>query len=270
MTDTQKIIKYFAIALAILLIVSIFIGIISAFSSVFYLFGGADGNVTGDVRVIYEGDAPRSLDIEIKAATLSVQKGETFSVSCNNKKITARMDGDTLEIKDKSGSLTTKNETVLAVTLPEDAMFGQFPLEIGAGDIDIDTLTANVMELEIGAADFEAGYLAAKTRIDADLGAGDFKVLSGYLNVPDFELGVGKTSITATFEGDGNFECGVGSFDLVIYGSPSRYTILPASGIGTCTVDGETVSGGTAVGDGGNVIRIDGGIGKIDVSFLQD
>ncbi|MBQ8496303.1 MAG: DUF4097 family beta strand repeat protein [Clostridia bacterium] len=271
MTSTQKIIKYFAIALAIVLIISIFSAIISGITGIFYFLDDSDADITGDMTEIYTGDTPTSLDIEIGAAKLKVEKGTSFSVLSNNKKITAKKDGDTLEIEEKSHRWNMKSsDTALVITIPENISFKNFSLDIGAGNISIEMLTADTVELDIGAADFEAQYLSAKKRIDADLGAGDFSIRSGWLNAPDFDLGVGKTDVTATIEGDGDFDCGVGEMTLTIYDSPSDYTIRASRGIGDFTVDGETVSDGDVIGNGANTLRISGGVGKITVSFLQD
>ena len=118
--------------------------------------------------------------------------------------------------------------------------------------------------------DFTAEYLSAKTRIDADLGAGNFRLASGYLCMPDFDLGVGKTALTATMIGEGDFDCGVGDLALTVYGAPSSYTVYANRGIGHFSVDGESVSDGDVIGSGENTLRISGGIGNVDVSFLQD
>ena len=271
MTATQKLIKYLAIALAILLIVTIFSAIITGITGIFYLFDDSDADITGDMTELYTGDVPTSLDIEIGAAKLTVEKGTSFSILGNNKKFTARKDGNTLEIEEKNSRWNTHSgDSVLIITVPENTSFKTFSLDIGAGDIQIETLTAETVELDIGAANFDAQYLSAKNRIDADLGAGDFVIHSGFLNTPDFDLGIGKTEITATLEGNGDFDCGVGEMILTIYGSPSHYTIRASRGIGDFTVDGETVSDGTVIGNGGNTLRISGGVGKITVSFLQD
>ena len=271
MTTAQKCIKYCAIALAILLIVSIFTGILTGITSLLYLFGGSDSEMPTDMQEIYTGDVPRALDMEIRAAAVRIQQGEKFSVSSNHKKIVAKLDGDTLEIEDKRNGVSVGAEdAAILITIPEDAVFKAFFLEIGAGDIDIASLTANTIELDIGAADFTAEYLSAKTRIDADLGAGNFRLASGYLCMPDFDLGVGKTALTATMIGEGDFDCGVGDLALTVYGAPSSYTVYANRGIGRFTVDGESVSDGDVIGSGENTLRISGGIGNVDVSFLQD
>lgn len=271
MTTAQKIIKYLAIAFAIALIVGIISSIASLFG-MFYIFDRATdgGGEIGEMTEIFDEEFS-SLEIEVGAASLTIETGEHFSVLCNNSAVTAKKKGETLEITEKSNAwIQSKNESALTVILPEGTVLQNFDLDVGAGRIVITHLTAETVEIDIGAAKLEAEYLCAKKRIDADLGAGDFTIRAGYLKSPDFDLGVGKTTITATVDGDGDFDCGVGEVDLTIYGSPADYTIRASRGIGDIRVDGRSVSDGDVIGNGSHTVRISGGVGSVSVSFLQD
>ena len=78
-----NIIKYFAIALAIFLVISIFEGVMGILGS----FAGPSnsGDAVGDLKSYSVSSDITSLDIEINAADFTVKQGESFSVESNLK-----------------------------------------------------------------------------------------------------------------------------------------------------------------------------------------
>ena len=62
---------------------------------------------------------------------------------------------------------------------------------------------------------------------------------------------------------------GIGAVDLNLTGSPVDYQIRLDKGIGSATMDGKSLSGGSTVGNGANRIDIDGGIGSISIHFVS-
>lgn len=273
MTTAQKAVKYLAIALAFLLIFGILSAIVTAIGGVVSLLDAviSDDEPLGEMTEIYAGNEIASLNIDIKAAKLTIEKGEAFHVSTNNGEITAKKNGDTLVLKESNHKwFYGENNFEMIITIPEGFAFHSVEIDIGAGAIEIDSLTADTIEIDIGAAELTASYLCAKKAIDADLGTGNFEISSGYLASPDFDLGVGKTKISAFITGDGEFDCGIGGLELIICGAPADYKIKASCGIGEFTVGGQKISDNDVIGNGENVLRISGGIGEVEVSFLQE
>ena len=83
----------------------------------------------------------------------------------------------------------------------------------------------------------------------------------------DLDLGVGKFELTSSLLGSNKIKAGIGSLELNLLGDKEDYLIKANKGIGTIRVDEAVVSDDSTIGTGENTIKIDGGIGNIDVSF---
>ena len=105
MTKTQKIIKYFAISLAILLIVSIFSTIISIISSIFNFRISSDNLDNNIVEINNKIDI---LDIDLKNSKLSIKYNSVFKVESN----------ENISIKERNNKLIIRynNGTIRRIT----------------------------------------------------------------------------------------------------------------------------------------------------------
>lgn len=109
-------------------------------------------------------------------------------------------------------------------------------------------------------------YLDVKSS-DIETGAGKFEIKKGSINNLDLDLGVGESSVTSKITGYNEIDTGVGSFKLNLIGSKEDYEITASKGLGNIIIDGKNVVDKQIVGTGENIIKIDGGIGEITVTF---
>jgi DUF4097 and DUF4098 domain-containing protein YvlB len=158
----------------------------------------------------------------------------------------------------------------LTLTVPEGKTFSEVELEIGAARLTADKLSAEALELRLGAGDVSIGYLEVSRQADIEGGTGKITVSDGSITDLTVEMGVGKLDFTAAVLGEGDFELGVGESSLTLKGSKDDYKIDVRKGIGTVTVDGVTVTDFGTSGDGVNYINIDGGVGAVNISFKED
>jgi len=266
MTQTQKIIKYCAIAFAIFLIVSIFSGIVGVFSFVFDIFDD-DGSV-GEMQSYSVSEPIRDLEMEISAADLEIRIGESFSVESNLTRLKVETDGETLTVKDKSKRVDFRNqEPKIILTVPADFAFERVSIEAGAGRLTIDGLTANKLKLDLGAGETVIQNLCAPDEAEINGGAGNLTVSDGVLHDLKIAMGVGKLTLKARLQGDCSFDMGVGETALSLIGTKDDYRISVTKGLGTVKVDGESLSNEAVVGTGANRVEINGGVGVIDVRF---
>ena len=152
MTQKQKIIKYCAIALAILLIAGIAVGILQTFSVMKLFFGGTDDDI-GEMKSYGTFDDVRNLKISLSAAQLEIKSGEAFSVECNSEKFTVQCKNGTLTLKDTRLSVFWRNSAVITVilTVPEGFVFDRVDIEAGASNVMISDMTAKRFCMELGA-----------------------------------------------------------------------------------------------------------------------
>ena len=234
MTESQKIIKYVAIALAALLIVVIVSGIYFAGAAIISIFEDDGNEEIGEIEemILDEGARPSRLDVEIAAAEVTVKAGDTLKIETNNSRISCSVKGNTLKIVEEGHSLFYKgnNKSVLIITLPEDLIFDEADIEAGAGRLKINSA--------------EIGHI-------------------------EVNQGVGELDVTVLVKNGGEFNCGVGSVTINLVGGKDDYSVNVEKGLGEIKIDGETVSNkkDRIYGTGSSRIEINGGVGAASISF---
>ena len=270
MTSLQRIIKYCAVAFAIFLIVTIIGGICGAIGMLSGFFGGwvSGENAAGEMRTYAVSGSVENLDLEIGAAALDIVTGDRFSLESNHKYLSVKEENHTLKISEEKISFGASYEGVTVVlTVPEGFVFEDASIETDAGKVDIQTLSANTLSLDLGAGKTEIGTLIAQTRAKINTGAGKLTILGGQLNDLTLDHGVGKLELTGLLTGQCEVDFGVGDADLTLLGSREDYQIKLDKGLGNATLDGESMNDGSTYGGGENRIKIDGGVGSIQIMY---
>lgn len=239
MTAFQKAVKYAAVALAVLLIVAIFGGIVSAVGG---LFGRSPA--TGETTVYAVSDTVRSLNVHIRAADFSLVTGQTFSVESNLKHLKVTEQDGVLQITETENAVQNHTDAKLVLTVPADTLH----LDFGAGEVRI-------------------GTLFAASRAELDGGAGKLTVSDGALHNLTGDMGVGRVDIRAALSGNCRLDLGVGESNLTVLGARRAYSLDMDKGVGRLTVDGVEVSAVKEETGGENRLIVDGGIGAVYVNF---
>ncbi len=274
MTSFQKIIKYCATAFAIFLIVTIIGGAVTgllAISGLTSLKNGIEENKADGASLqqyTLKTDKIEKLDIDVGGADVMFKKGDSFSAEYSGEGFDFDEEKAKLKI-DGGAAFGVDNSTALVITVPEKMSFEKVSLSAGAGDIYIEALKCDKLDIDLGAGKLEAEYIKVKTSASIDCGAGTLIINSGDINNADMSLGAGKTVVTAKLSGKSEIDAGVGKFILTLVGDKSDYTVSADTGIGEFKVDGERIRDSYNVGDGESLVDIDGGIGSVKVEFQQ-
>lgn len=265
MTTFQKVIKFLAISLAIFLTVSIICGIIGTLS----LFDELSDNegTTDNVKAYPITSEVKNLKVEINAADFTIKQGELFSVESNLKHLKVEIYDGTLTIKEAKKFSSNYNEASLILTIPKDELLNKASITTGAGKLIIDCLSADEINLELGAGNVLIDNLVAIKDIDIDGGAGKITIISGTLNDLDLNMGVGQLNLTSKLTGENDFDLGIGESNITVIGNKEDYNLNIDKGIGTITVDGTNISGIKESAKTDNSIEINGGIGTINLKF---
>ena len=253
MRNFQKIIKYAAIAFGLYLAVMI-IGIIV--SVVLAITTGIYGvKVITEQSNVQEIDWSEKfeefteLDIEVGVANLSIiAEGEEYRIETYDipgNAIIENRNGK-LEIKDKS-TVFRSGESRIIVYIPENTILRKVDLELGAGNVGIDNLKAETANIECG--------------------AGQVTIRNTELANADIDAGVGKLEFSGTLKGKTEVNCGIGEVAIDLQGGSEIYTLDVEKGIGDISVNEESVSSKTVIGNGENKVSIEGGIGKISINM---
>lgn len=259
MTSSQRIIKGFAIGLAVLIILSICNLIISIFVGFDFFFG--DDNKTYDYNT-YKVAEVTDVDISIGAASLYIKQGEEFKIEIPDF-MEYEISNTKLYIKDPSKRIKNKKASI-TVSIPYDELLESLVINGGAGNIEIDTIAANEVIFKLGAGNVKIDKIDAYDKIKVDGGAGDFRIKSGTLANADIDMGIGNFDINASLSGRNSIEMGVGNLNIKLLDDIDNYTFDIDKGIGSATINGKSVSKGI-IGNGDTLIKIDGGVGNIKI-----
>ena len=177
-------------------------------------------------------------------------------------------ENNSLKIKEDSRSILSKNNKGdLILYLPENSQFKTVKIQAKAGKIQIENLVTDFLSLELGVGETSIQRLNVSENCKIESGAGKVSLLDGRIKNLDLDLGVGKFELTSSLLGSNKINAGIGSLELNLLGNKKDYLIKADKGIGAIHVDESVVSDDSTVGTGENTIKIDGGIGNIDVSF---
>ena len=249
MSDSQKIIKYCAIAFAIFLIVTIFSGISWG---IYGLFSLGDGFISNqNVEEKCENAEEYCLQINLAASTLSIKTGDSLKVDTKNDKIETTIDGNRLIITEKGRHLfDSYDNRDVTLYLPENIIYDHMYISGGAGSIKIDTLRAKNLEMSLGVGGTEINVLEAEKA--------------------DISTGIGDTKIDSLETKDAKISAGIGETVVGLKSKAEEYSIDVSKGIGSITLNGSSVSDDDTIGSGPRKLDISGGIGAIKITTAEE
>ncbi len=274
MRAAQQVIKFFALALALIITVSIFGAVIGGVFWVGTLVGSGvtDGNWGNEPGVwteeVVESREIAELDVNVKATRLEIRRtteGEPVKVETNNEYVSTWTNGKRLDVVEKShGFFGWGGTGDVVVYVRDDVKFDKVKMEVGAGTLIVESLETKELDLDLGAGKAQIDNLKVTERAEIDGGAGKTAV-SGELKNARIELGAGKADVMARLLGDSKVKAGVGKLDLVLIGQESDYRITVDKGIGSVNLDGRSLGDGARWGEGENRVDLEAGVGAVDI-----
>lgn len=270
MTSVQRIIKYCAIALAFSIIIGIAVTLISG---VGYLFGIFDTNSKKlkDGKEIEITKAITNIEIDLKSTNLIIERDKKLYAATNNDKISYRIHNNTLIITEKNNKLfNNEPDTELVIYLPENHILDELSLDSGAGSVELFDITVKELDLDLGAGTVDLDFVDVILESSIDGGAGKLTINNSTINNLELDMGVGSLELESKLTGQNEISCGVGTTIINLTGTVSDYQINIDKGLGATTVAGNAVKDGETIGDGKNILEIDGGIGSITVDFIEE
>lgn len=269
MKPWQTLVKYGAIAFAVILIINIAVWSLSAFGFIFRLSSSG----TSDEAKVYSFDSGviDSLDIDIAAAhfTLRADPGDKIIVKSNIKNLTAKESGSTLKVKEKQGLFTvTESDAFVEIIYPNDFIFEKVDIISGAGKLGIHTLTVKEFDLELGAGDTSIDRLTVTKEAEIAGGAGNLSFTRTEITDLDLDMGIGRLSFSVVLNGKNQISLGIGEAILDFYDDAERYYFDVEKGIGEIEYYGTDDSNFKRENQE-TTVKIEGGIGKITVRFFD-
>jgi len=281
MNSMQKVIKYSAMAFAIMLA----IGIITAIAGVTVtVISAVTGGFSDSEDVKDFSDSftnVKSLDIKNSNGDLTIKVGDTFKVEAENVKEsfqatvtgngTLKVDTnnnawDWLNFMNWFGSDNSFQKAKITVYLPADFVAERTNVDTGAGRVTIESLNAEKLIINAGAGNIEGSNMTAEN-VEIDGGVGTVKFLNVSFYNSNMDCGVGNITVEGELLGDNMIDCGVGEVDLKLKGSEEDYNFDVDAGIGNVRINGDKVKNIKTNKGSDHSIKIDGGIGNVSIDF---
>lgn len=280
MSETQKIIKYLAIAFAIFLSIQIIFGIITAIITGIGLFGSKLGLIDDSKEVYYASQSEtfseelydiEKLKIKTSVSELEIKIGNELKVetSSNNGPIDIKNNSNTLKIiEDETIKLFNNNiKSKIIIYIPTDIYFKDVDIETGAGNITIEQLKTDDLDLDLGAGNVTIDNLIVEKKAKINGGVGKVEIKKSHINNLDLDVGVGGFDIQSEISEKGKIDCGIGKLSLKLLGNKEDYTIQANKGIGKFEIDNKQVQDNQIYGNGRTRINVEAGVGSVEISF---
>ncbi len=262
MNTIQKIIRLFAILLA----VAIIAGICNlAYQLIIITIPINTKIVVEEYKKEFKGID--SLDIDVGAANIVIKEGEKTYIEAYNlpSKLTVKKNGNTLKVRQHTSYMVLNSGDII-ITVPKEMQ--EIELDGGSGTITISNLIMDKLDLNIGAGKTTISNIEAKN-VDIDGGAGTLNIESSKLNNLDLDSGAGSVTISSYLTGKSKIDCGVGRTNITLLGEEDDYEINAEKGLGNLSIAGKEYGNKINYGKGKNKIKVSGGVGEIIIRFKK-
>jgi len=271
MTTAQKIIKYFAIALAFSIILGILSCIMYGLSTISNFFSDKDNSIENLKDIDINSSLVSILDIDILSSNLIIKEGDVLKIETNSEYITTNQNNNKIIIKEKKHNWFIKNDkSDLIVYIPKNFVFDGISIDAGAGKIEIENISTKILEFDLGAGKTTIDNLYVSGSAEIDGGAGEITIQNSSINNLDLDTGIGECSLVSKLIGKSEINMGVGKLDITLIGSIDDYRIYAEKGIGSIKLNNESIKSNKSYGNGINSIDISGGIGSINVILKNE
>lgn len=270
MNNVQKVIKYIAITLAVVLIVGIITGILTIVGTIFGISTLIDMTNNNIAVHNFTKEYENIHSIEIDISSIDLELITTAETNVNNLKIEGLDIPTEYKFEENNGVLKVKGKSVksnskLVMYVPN--MLNDLDIDIGAGNIQIDNINTQEFSLGTGATNANINNLEVSRNADIDAGTGNITIKDANISNLDVDAGIGKLEYTGYLNGFNDINCGIGKVELNLQGKESSYRITAEKGIGEVKINGNKVSGTQTLGNGSNIIKVSGGIGSLDIRY---
>ncbi len=256
---------------------------------------GGDWNSaeTEDYKFAWQGkkqkDSIKKLDLNVYYGTVIFEENtgneEEIQVKVEYRKKNHRRnvevvkDGSTLKIQETGSRKSVLNDSArITVRIPDNIkqqnqVLQELNLEQDAGDIFIDVpLTSEVININVKAGECEASEkLTALKSIWVEVGGGQIDLDDVSASEISLKANAGQID-TEMLDADAIFiECGVGAIDAEVAGREQDYDYDVTCSMGDVEIGDNSYSGFSSKrkieNGGGKVMKVDCGVGQVEVSF---
>jgi hypothetical protein len=198
----------------------------------------------------------QSLNIDFAAGKIKICEGTQFSVKItknkNNIKIKSEVKNGIWKLKQEENDniwdnlksiIKLTNTVSITITVPKNFEAEELKIEVDAGTLTADSLTAKNIDFEVDTGSIKVNKLTASQKADIETNMGSITISSGNLHNLDLECDMGKATYTGTLTGNNKIECNMGSVNMTLKNSAQNYTFTAQASMGKLNINGKSYSG---------------------------
>ena len=278
MTGFQKFIKYAAIVFGIYLsitIVLVLLGIANGFvksskQSVTEIVENIDESHLKDISQEYTDIA--NLEIDLENIEFNIKKGENFKIEGTNipDKIEIRQERNTLKINDDkvSSNFYTVNNA-LTIYIPGDQKLNNIDIEANSVLVDIETLNAINLKLEIHNNYCKINELFADN-LEMSNEYGEIELYKSEVKTLKFDSEAGTEDIHMKITEKAEVNLESSNTNMTLTGSLENYQINHKKLFGTTYVQGKEFSSTREpIGNGNVIINLETEYAELNIDFEE-
>ena len=192
----------------------------------------------------------------------------------NMKKVQAYQKENSLFIKGVRDTLINEEnkESVLIIYVPDSCTLESADLELGAGNLQAEGLSAGKLEFSVGAGKLTVAELEAE-EMQVSVGAGAVSLEHVSVNNAKISVGAGNMSVAGQITGNVDGECAMGNLELNLQGSVKDFNYDLQCMAGNILLNGEKHSGineGMVIGNAASkTMELNCAMGNTKITFVE-
>ncbi|MGN0382813.1 MAG: DUF4097 family beta strand repeat-containing protein [Eubacterium sp.] len=192
----------------------------------------------------------------------------TIDLESDNKgKVKYEIVGNTLKISAKG---TIYSDTKVTVYMPQNIIFDNVNINVGAGVFEISDILTAELDIEAGAGEIYINNITATKSAELEIGACDFTAQNTSLTNPCIEIGMSNFEYQGVFYDDVELSVGMGTANIELDNYEDDYNYDIEVGLGSANVGDQKYSGAVEReinNDATNYMEIEVGMGELTINL---
>lgn len=235
---------------------------------------------SGDVEKFSVGSDIQEMDIEVGGCVFEIETSQDDSYYLeaeNTNKFQGYVKNGVLHIKGttKAVTVTGNNDCTITLYVPadwEENKLHKVDMELGAGVMELESLIADQILLEVGAGQINVAGVQAGT-LDISVGMGEILVNNMQVDNLLGEVGMGHLYLAGAVHNKADVECSMGSLEMVVEGAQADFNYDVECGMGNVYLGSNSFSGVAQeryIDNGASKkMLVECAMGNVDISFTE-
>ena len=188
----------------------------------------------------------QNMEIEVGGALVRMEPsmdGEFYFGSERASKYQCYVRGETLYLKSEGEFRIGRGSSEIVLYVPQDVAYQDILIELGAGTVELEgTVQAKSLHVEVGAGEMNADTVDVDM-LEIEVGAGAVQLDDVQAQSAELEVGMGQLIFEGNVVGNMSAECAMGSMEFVIENSEEAHNYDLSCSMGSIEVGGNSYSG---------------------------